>query len=130
MENKKINATDFGPAIVLETNGNISISGKSRMEDASLYYKEAQDWLSNYLEGSNPPLTVRINLTYFNSSSAKQLLKLLISIDESDTLGKVIWIYPSNNDILLERGKELEIMLDLPFEYHGYSDLDNFVPPE
>ena len=131
MEDKKISATDLGPSITMEATGNISITGKSRMEDASLYYREAQEWVSNYTKDNNPPLTVRIHLTYFNSSSAKQLLKLLMHIDESDTQGKVIWIYPSNNDILLERGQELEIMLDLPFEYHGYSDVDNdFKIPE
>ncbi len=58
-----------------------------------------------------------MDLSYFNSSSAKQLLKLLMHIDEVTSNGKVVWMYPENNDTLLERGKELEIMLDLPFEY-------------
>jgi hypothetical protein len=117
MENKIINATELGPEIILETAGNIRVSGKSRMEDASLYYKEMHDWLFNYLNEINSSITVTLDLSYFNSSSAKQLLKLLMSIDESKSSGKVIWIYPENNDILLERGQELEIMLDLPFEY-------------
>jgi hypothetical protein len=65
----------------------------------------------------NTPITVTMDLIYFNSSSAKQLLKLLMGIDEATTNGKVIWMYPENNDTLLERGKELEVMLDLPFEY-------------
>ncbi|OFY86028.1 MAG: hypothetical protein A3F72_21530 [Bacteroidetes bacterium RIFCSPLOWO2_12_FULL_35_15] len=117
MENKTIKATEFGPEIILETTGNITISGKSRMEDASLYYKEAHDWLLNYKKDFNNSLTVTLDLSYFNSSSAKQLLKLLLSINDAAGRGKVIWIYPENNDILLERGQELEIMLDLPFEY-------------
>lgn len=124
MENKKINATHLGPAIIMETTGIISISGKSMMEDAFLYYEEVQNWVNDYIRSNNAPLTIKINLTYFNSSSAKQLLKLLMNIDDSQSAGKVIWVYPSNNDILLERGQELEIMLDLPFEYYGYNDLD------
>ena len=124
MESKRINATDLGPAISLETTGIVSISGKSRMEDASLYYQETHEWVKNYINEGNTALTVRINLTYFNSSSAKQLLKLLMLLDESNIQGKVIWFYPTVNDILLERGQELEIMLDLPFEYHGYTDID------
>ena len=119
MENKIINATELGPEIILETTGNIIVSGKSRMEDASLYYKEMHNWLSNYLTEINSSITVTLDLSYFNSSSAKQLLKLLMSIDESECSGKVIWVYPENNDILLERGQELEIMLDLPFEYQA-----------
>ena len=117
MENKTINATDLGPEIVLEKTGNVSISGKSRTEDAALYYQETDDWLSNYLKNIGTPLTVTIDLSYFNSSSAKQILKLLMSIDDVGNGGKVIWIYPTNNDTLLERGQELEIMLDIPFEY-------------
>lgn len=119
MENKIINSTELGPEIILQTNGNITISGKSRMEDASLYYKETHDWLLNYLNDANTSISVTLDLSYFNSSSAKQLLKLLMSIDESSCDGKVIWIYPVDNDILLERGQELQIMLDLPFVYQS-----------
>lgn len=117
MENKIINATEFGPEIILETKGTIKISGKSRMEDAASYYKVVHDWVSAYLRESAQPITVEMNLTYFNSSSAKQLLKLLMDIDKAESSGKVIWMYPADNDTLLERGQEFEIMLDLPFEY-------------
>lgn len=119
MENKVINATDLGPEIILENTGAIKITGKSRMEDASLYYKDAHEWLSDYLKEANSPITVTLNLSYFNSSSAKQLLKLLMNIDDANSGGKVIWIYPADNDTLLERGEELQIMLDLPFEYQA-----------
>lgn len=117
MENKVINATELGPEIILETSGKIKISGKSRMEDAAAYYKEVHDWLSDYFKEVNDAITVELNLSYFNSSSAKQLLKLLMTIDKESSNGKVIWSYPANNDTLLERGQELEIMVDLPFEY-------------
>ena len=117
MENKIINATEYGPEIILETKGAIKITGKSRMEDAASYYKEVHDWLSAFIKESTTSITVEIDLSYFNSSSAKQLLKLLMDIDKANSNGKVIWIYPANNDTLLERGQELEIMLDLPFEY-------------
>jgi hypothetical protein len=117
MENKVINATDLGPEIILEPTGKIKISGKSRMEDAASYYKEVHEWLSRFLQQPDTAVTVEMNLSYFNSSSAKQLLKLLMSIDKACSNGKVIWIYPASNDTLLERGQELEIMLDLTFEY-------------
>ncbi len=130
MENKIINGTDLGPRITLETNGNIGISGKSRMEDASLYYQEVHDWISNYISNSNnKPLTIKIKLDYFNSSSAKQLLKMLMLVEDSPIKATIVWIYPIDNDVLLERGQELEIMLDLPFEYHGYSGDINYEMP-
>ncbi len=119
MENLIIEATEYGPEIRLDASGTISIHGKSMMEDASLYYSVCQNWVKEYLQKNIGLITVEIDLSYFNSSSAKQLMKLLMTIDESETKGQVIWVYPKGNDVLLERGQELEIMLDLPFQYRA-----------
>lgn len=117
MENKIISETDLGPEINMDIAGKIIISGKSMMEDSSLYFGPCHTWISEYIDSKMGSLQIEIELNYFNSSSAKQLMKLLMKIDDSEIDGKVIWIYPSENDVLLERGQELEIMLDLPFEY-------------
>ena len=124
MYNKQIKATDNSPEIILDASGIISITGKSRMEDASLFYDEIHEWVKIYTNECTALLTVKLDLTYFNSTSAKQLLKLLMTIHESKVQGKVIWFYPQDNEILFERGQELEIMLDIPFEFHSYSGLD------
>ena len=63
------------------------------------------------------PLEIEIFLTYFNSSTAKQLLKLLMLVDEDEVDATVTWRYPNNNQLLKRRGEELAIMLDLPFSY-------------
>lgn len=112
-----IKATKVGPAIEVGANGNISISGKSMMEDAALYFRPAQDWLTRFLAEKPKAVEVEMDLSYFNSSSAKQLLKLLMAIDSSDADGSVVWIFPEDNDVLLERGEELQAMLDMPFQY-------------
>ena len=117
MENKIINASEFGPEIILETSGTIKITGKSRMEDAAVFYKVVHEWLADYLKLPQSQTVIHIELSYFNSSSAKQLLKLLMDIDSASCDAKILWIYPANNDTLLERGQEFEIMLDIPFEY-------------
>jgi hypothetical protein len=117
MENKIINASEFGPEIILDASGTVKITGKSRMEDASVFYKVAHEWLADYLKAPQAHTLVHIELSYFNSSSAKQLLKLLMDIDTANCDAKVFWIHPANNDTLLERGQEFEIMLDIPFEY-------------
>lgn len=118
MESKTINATEFGPEILLDaTCKKIRISGKSRMEDAMAYYQPVHEWLAELLTQGITPITIELDLSYFNSSSAKQLLKILMVVDSSEIEGKVRWIYPANNDTLLERGNELEVMVDLVFEY-------------
>ncbi len=118
MENKMILATPSGPEIQMDNSGNVFIRGKSMMEDASIFYQPCHSWIKEYLQNTQTPLLIEIELSYFNSSSAKQLMKILMEVDESDRANKVLWIYPKENDVLLERGEELEIMLDLLFEYH------------
>ena len=119
MENKTINATDFGPEIQMEAQGKIRIHGKAMMEDASLYFSPCHHWISEFISKNNSFLLFEIELNYFNSSAAKQLLKMLMIVDDSEIEGKVIWMYPKENDVLLERGQELEIMLDFPFEFQA-----------
>lgn len=119
MENTIIHATASGPEIRMDSAGFIYIKGKSMMEDASIYYESCHTWVEEYLRESHASLLIEIELSYFNSSSAKQLMKLLMSVDESDPKSKVLWVYPEGNDVLLERGEELEIMLDLLFEYQA-----------
>ena len=117
MENKTIVETELGPAIEMDSAGKIIIKGKSMMEDASLYYEPCHTWSKEYIQHIQNPLTVEIDLSYFNSSSAKQLMKLLMNLDESSVEASVVWIYPHESDVLFERGQELEIMLDLPFVF-------------
>ncbi len=118
MEDIKINATELGPEIVLNKKGLVFISGRSMAEDASAYYKQVHEWLRHYIEElGSESIIVEIDLSYFNSSSAKQLLKLLMSIKNSRLSVKVNWYYPESNLILLDRGKELSDISELDFEY-------------
>lgn len=118
MENIIIQETEIGPEIKMDISGSVTIKGRSMMEDASLFFKPCYEWITEYIR-NNKSLSIAIELSYFNSSSAKQLMKILMVVDDSEIEGKVIWLYPKDNDVLLERGQELEIMLDLPFEFQA-----------
>jgi len=117
MENKTITESELGPEIILDVNGTISISGRSMMEDPSEFYAEVHSWIKEYLNTGNKSLSVSFELIYFNSSSSKQILRLLMIIDDAEIEAKVTWNYPGDNEFLMERGEEFAIMLDLPFEY-------------
>ena len=101
-----------------ETNGVISITGISMMEDAMDFYKPLKDWADDYLK-SNNNLVIDFELNYFNSSSAKQFIQLISKLEEDECEGKVIWKYPNDHIIMYDRGKELEAILDVPFEFVG-----------
>lgn len=101
-----------------ETNGVVSISGISMMEDAMDFYKPLKDWVDDYLK-SNNNLVIDFELNYFNSSSAKQFIQIISKLEEDEYEGKIIWKYPNDHIIMYDRGKELEAILDVPFEFVG-----------
>ena len=98
-----------------ETNGVVSISGISMMEDALDYYKDTKSKIDDYFSNFNSKLTIEFELTYFNSSSAKQFIQILTKIEGNK--GSVIWKYPKDHSIMYDRGKELEILVDVPFKF-------------
>tara|TARA_B100001093_G_scaffold242967_1_gene232789 strand:+ start:5445 stop:5789 length:345 start_codon:yes stop_codon:yes gene_type:complete len=99
--------------------GILSISGISMMEDAMSFYNPLKLWVSEFLSVSNS-MIFDFNLEYFNSSSAKQLIQLISLIEEDHFSGKVIWRYPNHESILHDRGKELEAILDVEFEFISF----------
>ena len=100
------------------SNGTLSLSGISMMEDAMDFYKPLKEWADQYLK-SNKALVIDFELNYFNSSSAKQFIQLISKLEDDQFEGKVIWKYPNDHIIMYDRGKELEAILDVPFEFIG-----------
>ena len=119
MEGKHINKTDLSPEVKLSLDGSISIKGRSMMEDSLRFYKPIHEWTNHYIKHEKKDINIIVDLDYFNSSSAKQLLKLFMIIDIDDASNKIIWVYPSDNEFIKDRGEEFEIMLDITFEYQA-----------
>lgn len=117
MDRVEIAATEMSPSVRLEVQGEMEFVGRSMMEDASTFYLPVHEWLRTYMADPSEEIVLRFDLTYFNSSSAKQLLKILMTIDDSELQAKVVWSYPEKNDVLYDRGAELAIMVDIPFEF-------------
>ena len=84
MENKTITESELGPEIILDVNGTINISGRSMMEDPSEFYAVVYSWIKEYLNNVNKSLSISFELSYFNSSSSKQILRLLMIIDDAE----------------------------------------------
>jgi hypothetical protein len=77
--------------------------------------RKQKNKLDSYLLNSSSSVTVEFELTYFNSSSAKQFIQILSRLESNR--GSVLWKYPKDNTIMEDRGKELEILLDVPFKF-------------
>ena len=59
------------PEIVLKSNGNMLIKGRSIPEDASGFYERLLDWIVDYSEDPMEITSVSIMLEYVNDGSMK-----------------------------------------------------------
>lgn len=114
------------PAIKFNTTGALSISGRSLPENAELFYKPIIEWVERYADAGAPETTVlTIELEYFNSSSVKQILTLLLKLEELHKQEakevQVVWSYNQDDELMEMKGREMESIVDLPFSMQAFS---------
>ena len=114
------------PAIKFNPAGALSISGRSLPENAELFYKPIIEWVESYVDTGAPEKTVlTIELEYFNSSSVKQILTLLLKLEDLQKQeGKevrVIWSYNQDDELMEMKGREMESIVELPFSMQAFS---------
>jgi hypothetical protein len=120
MEKLELANTEDTPYLVLDKDNNkFEISGRSLPEDAFGFYAPIHEWLEAYVEDPNSSTELIMNLDYFNSSSARNIVEMLFileKITESGNEVKVIWLYKEEDDVMKGRGEEIESVVELPFE--------------
>ena len=83
-----IEATHKTPQIDLNhLTGEIIISGKSIPENSASFYSQIIKWIDEYIKNPRQTTNLRINLEYFNTSSAiwlAKIVKLLCSINGTE----------------------------------------------
>jgi hypothetical protein len=87
------------------------IEGESFHESVIEVFADINIWLEKYLESDFDDFTLDCEMTYFNSSTAKLLFNILLSLDECAARGKAVtvnWITSKDNDIIIECGEDLE----------------------
>lgn len=104
--------------------GHLEIKGRSLPENAEAFYKPVLEWICQYVEAAPSKTTLFIELEYFNSSSVKQVLAILIKLEELLTKGKevvVVWSYNEDDELMEMKGRELESIVELPFQMETFS---------
>ena len=130
MDKLYIDETAATPKIEFNLEDNkFELKGCSRPEDVRNFYYPIINWLNELKQTSNDelkakhtdnPIVFKFKFDYFNSSSAKFILDILVIIDQihSDGLNMQIdWFYDENDDDMKEVGEELSEVVDFPFEY-------------
>jgi hypothetical protein len=109
MDNLKLEATKYTPEIILDTNGTISLVGKSYPENTFEFYAPMMDWIAKYFDGHAVEKTIiNMEIIYFNSSSSKLFFDLFDLLEDNRENHKieVNWIYDKENESAEEAGED------------------------
>ncbi len=107
--------------------GVFKIGGRSIVEDPNGFYMPIYEWLETYVKAPNPYTEFVFDLEYFNSSSARQVMKVIMLLEEIEKTGnkiKVIWMYEEGDEMSQERGQEIKLVSKLDFEIQEYPSDD------
>jgi hypothetical protein len=104
--------------------GNCELSGESFPEKTEDFYSRLTNWLNQYMEEVGGPIHFEITLSYFNTSSSKRILQIMIMLQEyAKKGGKVtaVWNYEPEDLDLEEDIEDLKIIskLDLKMVPRG-----------
>jgi len=98
----------------------LEISGISIPENADSFFNPVYEWLTAMTKSYKGKIKIRINLTYFNTSSVRHLLIIIKTMIAAykDTL-VVEWVYESDDEEIRERGEQLSEVVKFPFVYES-----------
>lgn len=129
MEPLLIHATEATPKVELNPKNNIFLfEGCSRPENVREFYTPVLDWLdrfrkelkNNKITYTDNALIFKYKLSYFNSSSAKFILDILMEINNFYADGvnvKIEWYFEEGDEDMKDVGEELSEMVHFPFGY-------------
>lgn len=134
MEVLDVKGDEINPTIYLNhLESKFSITGESRPENPLKYYDSTFKWFNDYfnyvyflndLETSKNEIikNLKIDLDYFNSTSAKVLFDLFVLLkkvgqEKFKVNFNIDWFYNADDSDLMEAGKEMEAMSGLQFNY-------------
>ncbi len=134
METLDVKGDDINPTVLLNHIENtFVISGESRPENPLKYYEPVFKWFNDYfnyayvlndLGNSKTQLSkkLKIDLDYFNSTSAKVLFDLFSLLkntgaEKFKVIFEIDWFYHEDDTDMLDAGKEMESMCGLKFNY-------------
>jgi len=113
MEKEKTTSTPY--ILIDASKGYMKMSGKSFPEKAGEFYSDVNNWLDEYLKSNFGNFTFDFAMEYYNSSTLKIIMDMMLQMDEhSIGENKVIinWISAKDDDIAIESGEDIKEDMD------------------
>lgn len=120
MNNLDIAQTNSTPAITADWEaGTLAMRGDSYPENSFTLFQPVLDWVEAYLEQTDRPLHVNLELLYINTSSVRALMDILDMLEEvyeNDRRDvRVTWLYEQANVRVAELAAEFKEDCSFPF---------------
>ena len=119
MEILCIQSSEDTPSIILDAaSGKFEVALRSLPEDAATFYAPVLEWMMQYAKSPNEKTEFKFNLEYFNTSSAKQIFKLLNILEQiaKQKTMRVLWCYDKGDEDMLASGQRFSKLTELKFE--------------
>jgi len=113
LEKSKTSSTPY--ILVDEEKKYIQIKGESYGEHIIEHYTDLNEWLEDSFNEVCDGFTFDCEMSYFNSSTSKLLMDILLLIDDCAADGNSItvnWICEDGNDIIIECGEDYDDELE------------------
>ena len=115
-----LDKTEDTPEIILDKAGNkFDFSGTSMPENTKKLYQPVLDWIDKYIEDPNDETVVNFNMIYFNTSSTKSILDIMIQFEKLAKSKMLIinWYFSEDDEDMYEAGIGFSKMVRFPFNY-------------
>ena len=119
MEPLFLEGTEDTPEVNFDAEKKIfSISDRSLPENAVDFYKPVFNWLEEYKEIAEKEIKFDFKLDYFNTSSAKQITKILLFLEKLalDHEVTIRWFYRKEDVDMLSSGSRYAKLINVKFE--------------
>ncbi|MFN8255468.1 MAG: SiaC family regulatory phosphoprotein [Bacteroidales bacterium] len=97
--------------------GTINLYGRSLLEFAEDIFEPMNKWLEEYMKNPREETVINISLEYFNSSTAKALVRFLTIAKNLSKKSRLTVNYYFDDENVLEYGKDFSDVLDIPFNF-------------
>ena len=109
LERRQTASTPY--VLIDEAKNSMRMEGRSFHENVAEFFREINDWLDGYLASDFGVFTFDCEMNYFNSSTVKALLNMILRMDKRSCNGNRViinWITTSDNEIIIECGEDFK----------------------
>jgi len=128
LESVNIRPRNIYPGVKLDKEKNtFELFGRSLPEDVDAFYIPIVDWIQKYIEIPNNHTEFVFKLDYYNSSTARKIIDILLLIEQitikfPDKTVKIIWYYEDGDEVMKDNGEDFQNVIKIPFELKTFDE--------